>query len=178
MHIWKVMMNKLNGCIFWLKTIFYRKNIILFGIKSPLILKKNFIASMSKIKKIENQNKVIWRRSYRFFNIKKFLRWTVTELFKMCVQSGWEAAFHFIHVHQYCTPKSYTLKNLSSKQGESWFIVYSSLINIVCLMLYYESACWKQTGEYILIYSKLTNILHLKCSTMKNMCSKQAGVCF
>ena len=57
MHIWKVMMNKLNGCIFWLKTIFYRKNIILFGIKSPLILKKNFIASMSKIKKLKTKIK-------------------------------------------------------------------------------------------------------------------------
>ena len=36
----KIMMVKLNGCIFWLNMITYGKNIILFGIKSALILKK------------------------------------------------------------------------------------------------------------------------------------------
>ena len=35
-------MGKLNGCIFQLKMMTYQKNIILFGIKSALICKKEF----------------------------------------------------------------------------------------------------------------------------------------
>ena len=46
----KDMMVKLNGCIFWLKMMTYRKNIILFKIESVLILKKNLIAKLPTIK--------------------------------------------------------------------------------------------------------------------------------
>ena len=38
----KVMMDKLNGCIFWLKMMTCYKNIILFGIKSSANIKKEF----------------------------------------------------------------------------------------------------------------------------------------
>ena len=34
-------MDKQNGCIFWLKMTKYHKNIILFGIRSVLLSKKN-----------------------------------------------------------------------------------------------------------------------------------------
>ena len=44
-------MAKLNGCTFLLKMMTYWKNIILFGIKSALILKKNFIGHLSTMKK-------------------------------------------------------------------------------------------------------------------------------
>ena len=40
-------MDKLNGCIFWLIMMIYLKTIKLFGIKSALILKKNWISSLS-----------------------------------------------------------------------------------------------------------------------------------
>ena len=36
------MMEKLNGCIFWVKITANYKNIILFGVTSGLILKKEF----------------------------------------------------------------------------------------------------------------------------------------
>ena len=39
-------MIKLNGCNFWLKMMTYWRDIILFEIKSALILKKNFIANL------------------------------------------------------------------------------------------------------------------------------------
>ena len=45
------MMKKLNECIFWLKMISYWKNVIVFWINSELILKNNFIANSSPIKK-------------------------------------------------------------------------------------------------------------------------------
>ena len=43
------MMDKQNGCIFWLKMMAYWKNIVLFGIKSALTLKRNLIESLSMI---------------------------------------------------------------------------------------------------------------------------------
>ena len=42
-YVKKVMMNKLNECIFWLKMMAYLKNIILFEIKSVLKTSKHFI---------------------------------------------------------------------------------------------------------------------------------------
>ena len=36
----------------------------------------------------------------------------------------------------------------------------------------------KQVAGCFLIYSSLINIVHLKCSTTKNVRSKQAGDCF
>ena len=44
------MMVRLYKCIFWLKIVTYWKNIILFEIKSALILIKNLIANLSTIK--------------------------------------------------------------------------------------------------------------------------------
>ena len=49
------MMEKLNKSIFFIKMMTYWKNIILFGIKSGLILKNNLIASLSIMKIFENQ---------------------------------------------------------------------------------------------------------------------------
>ena len=40
-------MDKLNGCVFPMKMRTYWKNIIVFGIKSGVILKNNLIASLS-----------------------------------------------------------------------------------------------------------------------------------
>ena len=51
------MMLKLNGCIFWLKMITCWKSIILFGIKSVLILKKNLKANLSTIKNFKTKIK-------------------------------------------------------------------------------------------------------------------------
>ena len=51
------MMVKLNGCIFWSKMITYWKNIILFGIKSALILKKKLTVNLSIIKILKTKIK-------------------------------------------------------------------------------------------------------------------------
>ena len=47
--IWKVMVDKANGCISWLKMILIKKNIILSGMKSVLISKKGLVLSLSII---------------------------------------------------------------------------------------------------------------------------------
>ena len=44
------MMGKLGGCIYWLKMMTYWSNIILFGIKSTIILRKNLVANVNAIK--------------------------------------------------------------------------------------------------------------------------------
>ena len=44
-------MMKLNGCIFWLNWELL-KNIIIFGIRMAIVLKKNLIADLLKIKEI------------------------------------------------------------------------------------------------------------------------------
>ena len=40
-------MDKVNGCIFWLKVMTYQKNIMLFAVKSVLMSKKNLITRLS-----------------------------------------------------------------------------------------------------------------------------------
>ena len=47
--MWKVMVDKANGCISWLKMILIKKNIILSGMKSVLISKKGLVLSLSII---------------------------------------------------------------------------------------------------------------------------------
>ena len=52
----KVMMEKLNGCIFWLKMIdLLEKYNTIWDKVSGDIKKKNLIASLSTIKNVENQ---------------------------------------------------------------------------------------------------------------------------
>ena len=55
-RIRKVMMVKLNECIFWLKIKTYWKNKMLFEINSALILKK-LIVNLPTVKTFENQKK-------------------------------------------------------------------------------------------------------------------------
>ena len=45
--MWKVMVDKANGFISWLKMILIKKNIILSGMKSVLMSKKGLILSTS-----------------------------------------------------------------------------------------------------------------------------------
>ena len=42
----------------------------------------------------------------------------------------------------------------------------------------YLKCVLKACGGCLLVYLSLINIVHLKCSTTKNLCSKQAGGCF
>ena len=47
---------KLNGES---KTIIWRKNILVFGLKSVIVLKKDLIVNPSEMQHFENQNKVL-----------------------------------------------------------------------------------------------------------------------
>ena len=70
----KVMMVELNACIFWLMMMTYWKNMILFGIKSELILDKNLIGNLSKITNIEEQKQNLTVIKQQIFTRKKCLR--------------------------------------------------------------------------------------------------------
>ena len=52
-------MEKLNGCIFLRKMANYEENITVFGIKSVIALRQNFILTNLQLKIFENQNKVL-----------------------------------------------------------------------------------------------------------------------
>ena len=52
------MMVKLNGCIFQLNMMNYLKQLVIFGIKQLIVLKKNLNANSSTIKSFENPNKI------------------------------------------------------------------------------------------------------------------------
>ena len=56
----KNMMDKLNGFIFLTENNELFGNIILFGIKSALISKKNLIVSLSTITIFKNQENISW----------------------------------------------------------------------------------------------------------------------
>ena len=61
------MIKKLNGCILWLKMTTFWKNIILFGIKSALILKNNLIANLSITQKFLKTKIKYYRDEVRDF---------------------------------------------------------------------------------------------------------------
>ena len=64
------MVFKLNECIFWFKMGTYWKNIILFGIKSALILKKDF------------ESKPVYNKTFLKIKIKSYSDETTDFLYK------------------------------------------------------------------------------------------------
>ena len=77
----------------------------------------------------------------------KTKKWKRMELFKTCVQNKW-----------------------GPKQLRNYVLVYSSLISIVHLILYYKNCVQNKRGL-------LFNLLNYFCST-KNVCSKLVRNCF
>ena len=79
--------------------------------------------------------------------------------------------FSFFIINQYYMPKIFYYENVCSKQVECYFVVYSSLISTVRLMLCYKKCVFKASGN--LLFSLLSYFFNVK-----NVCSKKAGTCF
>ena len=61
-RVQKVIMFKPSGRTFWLKMMAYWKNIVLFGIKSALMLKNNFMADVLTKKII-----IVWKTKIKSY---------------------------------------------------------------------------------------------------------------
>ena len=69
-----------NGCIFQLKIRNYKKNIMIFGIKSAIVWKKNVIGNPCTIKNFWKPICNLTAMSPQIFMIKKFVKWAVIAL--------------------------------------------------------------------------------------------------
>ena len=49
---------------FWLRMMTYQKNIILFGIKSVLISKKNLISALTLVKQVHQKSELVYNKIY------------------------------------------------------------------------------------------------------------------
>ena len=72
-------------------------------------------------------------------------------------------------INQYCTPIMFYCGNVCSEQVRNYFLVCSSLMSIVRLMLYYKKYVQNKRG---LLFSLLPYLFNTK-----DVCSKQAGTC-
>ena len=79
------------------------------------------------------------------------------ELFKMCSKR--------VFINRYCTTKIFFYKDVCSKQVGVYFLVYSSLISIVRLMLEYKKCVFKASGN--LLFSLLSYFVH---ESIRNFC--------
>ena len=79
------------------------------------------------------------------------------ELFKTCSKR--------VFINQYCTTKIFFYQNVCSKQVGDYFLVYSSLISIVRLMLEYKKCVLKASGN--LLFSLLSYFVH---ESIRNFC--------